>query len=30
VVSFDGRAAGQHPKGMPGAVSDVLSAIDFS
>ena len=30
IVSFDGRAAGNHPDGMPGAVAEVLSAIEFS
>ena len=30
IVSFDGRVAGGHPQGMPGAVGEVLSAIEFS
>jgi|LakMenEpi03Aug12_release.lakeMendotaPanAssembly.Ray.scaffolds.fasta_scaffold5426821_1 hypothetical protein len=30
IVSFDGRAAGGHPEGMPGAVGEVLSAIELA
>ena len=30
IVSFDGRAAGGHPDGMPGAVGEVFSALELS
>ncbi len=30
IVSFDGRAAGEHAEGMLGAVGEVLSAIELA
>ena len=30
IVSFDGRAAGGHAQGMPGAVGEVLGAIELA